>query len=188
MGASTDLSPPLAIRGPRQTMVQCHKAQRRLRLSLGRFSTAFSSRPGICRAVYIARPWSSGNLTEITHSFGVPVSHLHKLSARFEEASQKYAASNGIERTDEWFLLKLQEELGEVTQVWLKLTGRGRPKKGAQKKNCTRPLKTRLPICWGIFSFLAIIFGWTSQPQSNASGAFVLRRTPILYPRPDDGG
>lgn len=56
------------------------------------------------------------------------MSYLKQLASRFEEASQSYARANGIQRTDEWFLLKLQEELGELTQVWMKLTGRGRPK------------------------------------------------------------
>jgi NTP pyrophosphatase (non-canonical NTP hydrolase) len=56
------------------------------------------------------------------------MSHLKMLAARFEAASQHYAVANGIARNDEWFLLKLQEELGELTQVWMKWTGRGRAK------------------------------------------------------------
>lgn len=49
-----------------------------------------------------------------------------KLSERFEAASASYAATNDIERDDDWFLLKLQEEAGEVAQAWVKLSGRGR--------------------------------------------------------------
>ncbi len=52
--------------------------------------------------------------------------HLIKLAGQFEEASKRYAAANGITRNDDWFILKLQEELGELTQVWMKLTDRGR--------------------------------------------------------------
>lgn len=52
--------------------------------------------------------------------------HLIELAGQFEEASQRYAAANGITRNDDWFILKLQEELGELTQVWMKLTDRGR--------------------------------------------------------------
>lgn len=52
--------------------------------------------------------------------------HLVRLAGQFEEASQRYAATNGITRNDDWFILKLQEELGELTQVWMKLTDRGR--------------------------------------------------------------
>ncbi|MCF8469456.1 MAG: pyrophosphatase [Parvibaculum sp.] len=52
--------------------------------------------------------------------------HLVKLAGQFEQASQRYAAANGITRNSDWFILKLQEELGELTQVWMKLTDRGR--------------------------------------------------------------
>ena len=51
---------------------------------------------------------------------------LLKLADRFEQASRNYAASNGIERDEDWFVLKMQEELGELTQIWMKLTARGR--------------------------------------------------------------
>ncbi|MDR3498528.1 MAG: pyrophosphatase [Parvibaculum sp.] len=51
---------------------------------------------------------------------------LTELADRFEDASQTYASTNGIARNDDWFILKMQEELGELTQVWMKLTGRGR--------------------------------------------------------------
>lgn len=53
---------------------------------------------------------------------------LISLAARFEQASQKYAADNGISRTEEWFTLKMQEELGELTQAWMKWAGHGRRK------------------------------------------------------------
>ena len=51
---------------------------------------------------------------------------LHALQAQFEESSARYAAANGIERDDDWFVLKLFEEVGELTQVWNRLSGRGR--------------------------------------------------------------
>ena len=53
-------------------------------------------------------------------------SPLSALTAQFEAASQAYAAGNAIARDPDWFVLKLQEELGELTQAWLKLTARGR--------------------------------------------------------------
>ena len=56
----------------------------------------------------------------------IRMQHLSRLAGQFEEASQRYAAANGITRNDDWFILKLQEELGELTQVWMKLTERGR--------------------------------------------------------------
>lgn len=45
---------------------------------------------------------------------------------RFEAASLDYARAFGIERDQDWFILKLQEELGELTQAWNRYSGRGR--------------------------------------------------------------
>ena len=44
--------------------------------------------------------------------------------------SEAYAASFGIVRDDDWYLLKLQEEIGELTQSYLKLTRRARRQQG----------------------------------------------------------
>ena len=51
---------------------------------------------------------------------------LDALQAQFEDSSASYADTNGIERDADWFLLKLFEEVGELTQVWNRLSGRGR--------------------------------------------------------------
>lgn len=51
---------------------------------------------------------------------------LHRLMRQFERASQDYARGFDIERDPDWFVLKLQEELGELTQVWNRFSDRGR--------------------------------------------------------------
>ncbi|UUX52006.1 hypothetical protein NUH88_09945 [Nisaea acidiphila] len=51
---------------------------------------------------------------------------LETLAGRFERASKDYALNFGIERDPDWYLLKLQEELGELTQVWNRYSDRGR--------------------------------------------------------------
>ncbi|MDR3509172.1 MAG: phosphoribosyl-ATP pyrophosphohydrolase [Caulobacteraceae bacterium] len=51
---------------------------------------------------------------------------LRRLSDQFEEASLGYAEANGIRRDEDWFVLKMHEELDELTQAWNKVTGRGR--------------------------------------------------------------
>jgi NTP pyrophosphatase (non-canonical NTP hydrolase) len=51
---------------------------------------------------------------------------LSALKAQFEQASVRYADANGLKRDPDWFVLKLQEEIGELTQIWNKLSGRGR--------------------------------------------------------------
>jgi NTP pyrophosphatase (non-canonical NTP hydrolase) len=53
---------------------------------------------------------------------------LRDLAAKFQESSATYVAANGITRDPDWFLLKLQEELGELTQASNRLTGRARRK------------------------------------------------------------
>jgi NTP pyrophosphatase (non-canonical NTP hydrolase) len=51
---------------------------------------------------------------------------LEVLQSQFEESSARYAATNGFERDPDWFVLKMHEEIGELTQIWNKLSGRGR--------------------------------------------------------------
>jgi NTP pyrophosphatase (non-canonical NTP hydrolase) len=53
---------------------------------------------------------------------------LAQLSDDVEAISQRYAAHYGFRRDDTWFLLKLQEEVGELTQAFLMRSGQGRAK------------------------------------------------------------
>jgi hypothetical protein len=64
---------------------------------------------------------------------------LDELARKFELASRAYANTNGIERDAGWFLLKLQEEMGELTQA-LEAQQRPRPPQGSLGRgNVTRP-------------------------------------------------
>lgn len=47
---------------------------------------------------------------------------------KVEAVSQKYAKQYKIKRSPSWFLLKLQEEMGELTQSYLMMTGKARSK------------------------------------------------------------
>ncbi|MBZ9935825.1 pyrophosphatase [Mesorhizobium sp. BR1-1-16] len=49
------------------------------------------------------------------------------LQAAFERASSAYAETYAIDRDPDWFVLKLVEEMGELTQAWNKFEGRSRP-------------------------------------------------------------
>jgi len=51
---------------------------------------------------------------------------LSEVSEAAARVSDIYAGKYAIERDDDWFLLKLQEELGELAQAHLRLSGRGR--------------------------------------------------------------
>ena len=53
---------------------------------------------------------------------------LHEWGDELEEISRQYAERFGVERTSPWFLLKLQEEVGELTQAYLQATGQSRDK------------------------------------------------------------
>ncbi|GAB2481950.1 nucleoside triphosphate pyrophosphohydrolase family protein [Nocardiopsis aegyptia] len=53
---------------------------------------------------------------------------VDRLTAEVEHVSRAYAARFGIERDADWFVLKLHEEMGELTQAFLALDGRGRAK------------------------------------------------------------
>lgn len=45
-----------------------------------------------------------------------------------EAVSRIYARNCGIDRNDDWYILKMQEEVGEMTSAYLRMTGRGRAK------------------------------------------------------------
>lgn len=53
---------------------------------------------------------------------------LKQLTDKIELVSRSYATKHGITRDKDWFVFKLQEELGEMTQKYLMLTDRGRKK------------------------------------------------------------
>ncbi len=53
---------------------------------------------------------------------------LAELTDLVAEVSDIYAERNGINRDADWAILKLQEELGELTAEHLRLSGRGRLK------------------------------------------------------------
>ncbi len=50
----------------------------------------------------------------------------NKITADFETISTLYAQHFDIERTPDWFILKLAEEVGELTQSYLRYTGQAR--------------------------------------------------------------
>lgn len=50
------------------------------------------------------------------------------LQRQVEAVSALYAQRNAIERTDDWHLLKLGEEVGELTQAYLSRSGQSRDK------------------------------------------------------------
>ena len=58
--------------------------------------------------------------------------NLADLTASVLRISDLYAAEHGIDRDRDWAMLKLQEELGELTAEHLRLSGRARGTPDAQ--------------------------------------------------------
>lgn len=59
--------------------------------------------------------------------------NLADLSASVLRISDIYAAEHGIDRSGDWALLKVQEELGELTAEHLRMSGRARGVADADK-------------------------------------------------------
>jgi NTP pyrophosphatase (non-canonical NTP hydrolase) len=53
---------------------------------------------------------------------------IQKITSEIEKVSQIYTSKFNIERDSNWFVLKLQEELGELIQSYLMMTGKARTK------------------------------------------------------------
>ena len=54
--------------------------------------------------------------------------NLEQLMQKIQQVADQYSEKYGIEYTDDWFVMKLQEELGEMVQAHLILSGRTRRK------------------------------------------------------------
>jgi NTP pyrophosphatase (non-canonical NTP hydrolase) len=53
---------------------------------------------------------------------------LREITAQVEHVSRQYAERFGIARTSDWHILKLHEEVGELTQAHLMRQGQARSK------------------------------------------------------------
>ena len=63
--------------------------------------------------------------------------HINELSGDVAAISAFYAQRHNIQRTDDWFVLKLNEEVGEHTQANLAGAGQARDK-GARASSSNR--------------------------------------------------
>lgn len=67
--------------------------------------------------------------------------NLKTLIEKIERVSDFYSEKYQISRDKLWYLLKLQEEVGELTQAYLSMSGRGRHKNKTQDE-----LKTQFEL------------------------------------------
>lgn len=56
----------------------------------------------------------------------MPLTDLDAFSDRLKAISDRYGRVHDIDRSGDWHLLKIQEEMGELTQAYLAHTGRSR--------------------------------------------------------------
>lgn len=59
--------------------------------------------------------------------------NLKEITEQLSKVSDIYAEKFQIHRDDDWFVLKIQEELGELTSAHLKLTQRARAGEESKK-------------------------------------------------------
>lgn len=69
--------------------------------------------------------------------------HIDELSNEVEQVPAFYAERHGIDRTNDWFLLKLNEEVGELTQAYLARAGQARDK-GRTKEEVETDFRSEL--------------------------------------------
>lgn len=63
----------------------------------------------------------------------IPLHDLDAFSDRLKAISDRYGRVYDVDRGGDWYLLKVQEEMGELTQAYLAMTGRSRrPVEGAR--------------------------------------------------------
>ncbi len=102
------------------------------------------------------------------------------LMEKFEAASAAYAANHDVARDSDWFLLKLLEETGELTQAANRVSGRARPKV-AQPKSCTNPSPTKRPTFSVTCCSSPATTASTLLRQSNGSGGSRSAK-PLFHP------
>lgn len=76
------------------------------------------------------------------------------LQRKFDRASRGYCRRHGFERDPDWVMLKLLEEVGELTQSWNRLTARARLK-GRNAEEVARELEDEAADVLGHIFLLA---------------------------------
>jgi NTP pyrophosphatase (non-canonical NTP hydrolase) len=112
---------------------------------------------------------------------------LKQLADEVETVSRMYAERNRFDRDATWLLLKLQEEVGELTQAFLRKTGQGRAK-GLSPDELSRSFRTELADVLGHVLLLARHEGIDLQAEVEAKwlsrNPDWVRRNPALKRRP----
>lgn len=117
---------------------------------------------------------------------------LHELIQKLVYVSDLYAQRFSLQRDTDWYLMKIQEELGELTAAHLRLTGRGRfqgKSRGEVEKNLREEvadlLAMTLLFAWnrGIDVETALRDKWLHHLEPKQTGA-ALQRNELQGPGP----
>lgn len=79
---------------------------------------------------------------------------IRATAQRIDAISRRYADIYGFERSTDWLMLKLQEEVGELAQAYLATTGRQRDK-GHSPEEIERRFSLELADALGMLLALA---------------------------------
>ena len=60
---------------------------------------------------------------------------IKSLTKQIEKVSKLYASKFDIDRDKDWYIIKLQEELGELIQSYLMMIGQARTKEKPRKRS-----------------------------------------------------
>ena len=91
---------------------------------------------------------------------------LTKVAQQITGVSDQYAAKFGINRNGDWYVLKLQEELGELIQSYLMMTGKARTKDKSSEE-ITAEFKKELADVFCHVLLLAQHFGIDLEKEVN---------------------
>ena len=79
---------------------------------------------------------------------------IKTLTEQLSKVSEGYVEKFAIRPDGDWYVLKLQEELGELIQAHLMLTGQAR-QKGKSKEEIREELEKEIADVFGMFLLLA---------------------------------
>jgi hypothetical protein len=117
------------LRVPGRQVALCGGEQRSTRLATPLRASKMPMTPGAAASGRRSAPLApQDRLSPIGAAWHAPAVDLHELTAHVEHVSRQSAERYGIARNSDWHILKLHEEVGELTQAHLMRQGQARRK------------------------------------------------------------
>ena len=83
---------------------------------------------------------------------------LSEMADQIEQVANRYAREINVTRDDDWYVFKLQEELGELTQKFLMMSNRAR-QKGFTPQEIRQQFEDEVADTFSLVVLLARHFG-----------------------------